>query len=244
MRKSLFILFFCLVAAGFPGAAAVQRITLSFDEAIRVIQRGIGAPGVSEQEAWEASFTVLETAKRNPELVKPFKDLLIKEITRLDAWDHYTETSADYMRNLVRALWPLADPDLVPLFILQCQYGSYVREGLAKVGRPAIPPVIDELLHGRYHTCAAMSLAAIAREGLGSASQLSPGKMELLRRDLEKLAVPALERFLELARQEERAGLGLRVGSAEWRRVISMEGLTESLEEIRQLLSGSRPPKT
>ncbi len=82
-----------------------------------------------------------------------------------------------------------------------------------------------------------MSLAAIVREGLGPASLLSAEEKKLLRRDLQKLAVPALERALGLARQEERAGLGLRIGSAEWRRVISTEGVTESLEGIRQFLS-------
>ena len=237
MRNLLFILLFHLVTASSAGVAAAQRITLSLDQAIEVIQKGIGSPGVSEREAEEAGYTVLETAKRNPELVKPFKELLVKEITRLDAWDAFTEISGGYKLDLIRALFPLADPKLVPLFIRQCQHGSFVREGLAKVGRVAIPPLIDELLDGRYHTCAAVSLAAIGKEGLGPASQLSAEEKKLLRRDLQELAVPALERFLELARQEKRAGLGLRVGSAEWRRAISMEGVTVSLEEIRQLLS-------
>lgn len=232
MRNLLFILLFYLDTASFPGGAAAQRITLSFNQAIEVIQKGIGDPGVSEPEAWEASFTVWETAKRNPELVKPFKELLLKEITRLDAWDHYTENSADYMRNLVRALWPLADPKFVPLFIRQCQYGSYVKEGLAKVGRVAIPPLIDELLDGRHTTCVAMSLAAIVREGLGPASQLSPEEKKLLRRDLQELAVPALERALELACEEEISPPP--VGS---RRAASAAMVTESLEEIRQFLS-------
>ncbi len=237
MRNLLFILLFYLVTASFPGVAAAQRITLSLDQAIEVIQKGISSPGVSDREALEASTTVWQTAKRNPELVKPLKELLLKEITRLDAWGHYTEASGGYKLNLIRALLPLADPELIPFFIRQCQHGSFVKEGLAKVGRVAIPPLIDELLDGQYHTCPAVSLAAIAREGLGPASQLSPEEKKLLRRDLQELAVPALERALELARQEERAGLGLRVGSAEWRRVISTEGVTESLEGIRQFLS-------
>ncbi len=237
MRNLLFILLFYFVTASFPGGAAAQRITLSFNEAIEVIQKGIGSPGVSEREASEASYTVVVTAKASPERVEPFKELLLKEITRLDAWDHYTENSGGYKLNLIRALFPLADHELIPFFIRQCQHGSFVKEGLAKVGRVAIPPLIDELLDGQYYTCAAVSLAAIAREGLGPASQLSPEEKKLLRRDLQELAVPALESALELARQEKRAGLGLKVGSAEWRRGISMGGVTVSLEEIRQFLS-------
>ena len=231
MRNFLFILLFYLLTASFPGGAAAQRITLSFNQAIEVIQKGIGSPGISDREAWEASFTVWQTAKRNPELVKPLKELLLKEITRLDAWKYYTENSADYMRNLVRALWPLADPKYIPLFIRQCQYGSYVKEGFAKVGRVAIPPLIDELLDGRHTTCAAMSLVAIAKEGLGPAFQLSAEEKKLLRRDLQELAVPALERALGLARQEKRADPG--PGA----RRFSMPMISESLEEIRLILS-------
>ncbi len=231
MRNLLFILLFYFVTASSPGGAAAQRITLSFNEAIEVIQKGIGSPGVSEREASEASYKVVVTAKASPERVEPFKELLLKEITRLDAWKYYTENSADYMRNLVRALWPLADPKYIPLFIRQCQYGSYVKEGFAKVGRVAIPPLIDELLDGRHTTCAAMSLAAIAREGLGPASQLSPEETKLQRRDLQELAVPALERALELARQEKRSDPG--PGA----RRFSMPMISESLEEIRLILS-------
>ncbi len=231
MANVLFISLVYLLTASFPGVAAAQRITLSLDQAIEVIQKGIGAPGVSVREALEASTTVWQTAKRNPELVKPLKELLLKEITRLDAWDHYTEASGGYKLNLIRALLPLADPELIPFFIRQCQHGSFVKEGLAKVGRVAIPPLIDELLDGRHTTCAAMSLAAIAREGLGPASQLSAEEKKLLRRDLQGLAVPTLERAIELARQEKRADPG--PGA----RRFSMPMISESLEEIRQFLS-------
>ena len=231
MRNLLFILLFCLVAAGSAGGAAAQRITLSFKEAIEVIQKGIGSPGVSDREALEASYTVVVTAKASPERVEPFKELLIKEITRLDAWDHYTEASGGYKLNLIRVLFPLADPKLVPLFIRQCQHGSFVAEGFAKVGRVAIPPLINELLAARHTTCAAVSLAAIAREGLGPASQLSAEEKKPLRRDLQGLAVPALERALELARKEMRADPG--PGA----RRFFMPRISESLEEIRQILS-------
>ena len=231
MRNLLLVLLFCLVAASFLSVAAAQRITLSFKEAVEVIRKGFGSPGVSDREAEEAGYTVLDTAKRNPELVKPFQELLVKEITRLDAWDHYTEISGGYKLDLIRALFPLADPKLVPLFIRQCQHGSFVAEGFAKVGRVAIPPLINELLDGRYHTCAAMSPAAIAREGLSPASQLSAEEKKPLRRDLQELAVPALERALELARQEKRDGL-----PAIQRRFF-IPRISESVEEIRQILS-------
>lgn len=231
MRSLLFVLFFCSLTASFPGLVAAQRITLSFEEAIAVIQKGIGSPGVSEREAEEAGYTVLETAKRNPEQVRPFKELLVKEITRLDGWDAFTEISGGYKLDLIRTLFTLADPKLVPLFIRQCQHGSFVAEGFAKVGRVAIPALINELLDGRNTTCVAMSLAAIAREGLGPASQLSAEEKKLLRRDLQELAVPALERALELACQEKKADPG--PGA----RRFFMPMISESLEEIRQLLS-------
>jgi hypothetical protein len=231
MANLLFISLVYLVAASSAGVAAAQRITLSLDQAVEVIRKGIGSPGVSDREALEASYTVVVTAKRNPELVKPFKELLVKEITRLDAWKYYTEASGGYKLDLISALFPLADPKLVPFFIRQCQHGSFVKEGLAKVGRVAIPPLIDELLDGRHTTCAAMSLAAIGKEGLGPASQLPPEEKKLLRRNLQELAVPALERALELARQEKRADPG--PGA----RRFSMPRISEGLEEIRQLLS-------
>jgi len=232
MRYVNLLLLCCLLFANHGGLAAAQRVTLSLDQAIEVIQKGIDSPGVSDREAWEASYTVLETAKRNPELVQPLKQLLVKEVARIDAWDHFkTELAGGYHQNLVSALFPLADPNLVPLFIRKCKYGSFVKEGFAKVGGPAIPPLIDELLDGRHTTCAAMSLAAIAREGLGPASQLSADQKKLLRRDLQELVVPALERALELARDEERGGR--RPGKSRF----FMPRVAESLQEIHQLIS-------
>jgi len=224
MKNLLLISLLYLASPSFPGVAAAQRITLSFDQAIEVIQKGIRSPGVSDRQAWEASYTVLGTAKATPERVEPFKELLVKEITRLDAWDAHTEASGEYKLFLIRALFPLADPELVPLFIRQCQHGSFVKEGFAKVGRPAIPALIDALLDGRHTTCAAMSLAAIASEGLGRASRLSAEEKNLLRRDLQELVLPALERALVVARKEERL-----VGRA--------KRITESIDEIRDLLS-------
>jgi hypothetical protein len=231
-----FVWFMWLVAASVTPVSTTQKVTLSLDQAIEIIRKGIETPGVSDREAWEASFIVLETAKRNPELVRPWKALFIKEVTRVDEWDHFkSELAGDYHQNLVRALFPLADSNLVALFIRKCKYGSFVKEGLANVGRSAIGPLIEELLHGRYTTCAAMALAAIASNGLGPASQLSAGEKNLLRDAVKDSAVPALERALELAREEEKAP------PPPGRGRFFTPRLAESLEEIRQILSGSSP---
>jgi hypothetical protein len=233
LRVGLFLIgVLGLANVNLGGTFALQGQAQSLDQAIRIIQKGIGSRGVTDRQAWDASLAVLEAAERDPEIVRPWKQVLIEEVSRIDSWDHFrTELAGSYHENLVKALFPLADADLVPLFIRKCKYGSFVKAGLAKVGRPAIAPLIGELLDGRYTTCAAMSLATIAGEGLGAHSTLSPEEKTLLRRDLMELAVPALERALERARAEEGADPG------PGRRRFSAARIAESLKEVREILS-------
>lgn len=187
--------------------AQVGPSNISFEEAIEIVRSGRmqfpgdGSDGQDPIKYWEAAQQILATAKREPDRIAQRKEIVISEVERLNLWDHYTEVSGEYKLSLIKALFEIEDPTVTDFFLGQCQHGSFVTEGLARIGRPAVDAIIRELLHGRHKTCAQIALVEIAKLKLGLDSDLSQHEMDLLRRDLIEKAVPAFRQHLRTVRR-------------------------------------------
>ncbi len=116
---------------------AQQMVTHTLRQmAERIEFPGDGSDGQDPIKYWEAAQQILATAKREPDRIAQHKEIVISEVERLNLWDHYTEVSGEYKLSLIKALFEIEDPTVTDFFLGQCQHGSFVTEGLARIGRP------------------------------------------------------------------------------------------------------------
>jgi len=162
------------------------------DSALEIVRRGIESHHVTHQEYLDASLALLKTAEANPKFITANKDVIIKEIEKLDQWDSFSDISGNYMRTLIKILMGLADPGLTKLFLRECKHGLFVAEGLANIGRPALDTILSAV-GGKYSICAVTALGRMAEKDLTSNSNLSPDQRNILEEDFRNTVLPRLQ---------------------------------------------------
>jgi hypothetical protein len=162
------------------------------EKALEIVRRGIESHHVSHLEYWDASQELLKTAQANLKFIIVNKNIIITEIEKLDQWDSFSEISGDYMVTLIKTLIGLSDPSLTQLFLRECKHGSFVSEGLANIGRPALDSILDEV-GGKYSTCAVIALRKMAEKKLASNSDLQADQSKMLKADFGSRVLPRLE---------------------------------------------------
>ncbi len=208
-----------------------QQREMTFERALHLIERGIEALGADHREGWEASYELLQISRSDSDRIAPYREMIVAEIQKLDRWDSFTELTGSYKLNLIKSLFGLADPSLAELFIHQCQHGTFAAKGLARIGAPAVPLLLQDL--GEHSTCRLAALASIAESWLGPDSPASDGQRTELQTQYRKVVIPAIRDRIE--KLEEMAGREPEAGSR-----LSGEKARETLARLEAILSSSR----
>ncbi len=83
-------------------------------------------------------------AKVSPERIRPAIPVLLKELDKLNL-DVYTEAEGEYKLAILRILVKTGDQSLIRVFLKQREHGLMLGTGLARIGLPALDPLLVEL---------------------------------------------------------------------------------------------------